>query len=1253
MKKKILVFLVFAGFLLVGGLNVNSVSADVCGTCAGTKSVFPTPCTPCGSGGTLEAGYIDDGNWGTTFNSLPPGESSGPWICMSPDLAGGSVRNICKATKSGTVSAPAPAPASPTETCCGTFNGQTYSAWPNTTSGFCGTVSTGKCELVPATYSFPSNSSNANWKCKWPLSTYESSCTATKTASAPATSCDDKMKNGTETGIDCGGGCRACEILADCSPKPTTGTIWNDGGQTDGKFTRTWDGSVYQPTSKNTGFNTAIGDCHYICDANHNWNDTTRVCVPKTTNPATPVAPVVTAFSASPNPVESGGDILLRRTITGVATSCVVTDSEGRDTNVNNATGTFSDQFTVVENIGNVNIIKRYSIKCFNGTAVSNAMPVDVTIKPVVSTASQKPTAIINSADTTKAVGTGTASGDAKIEIVRWYKGSCDGINLVNYIIDPVQSYTHTFEYPETLTESTNLYFQVRDTNDQFSECVSREITIDMPDKCLGINPVDVGGIKCFSSEDGMNSANEKTWTDVKSGLGCDPEKKCQYYIPAANEKPKYSCTGNFPSQEDVKAGKYAYCSRSICGPTCGLTQDTPAKQVASKDACSGANCEYYVPSANSTSCQGTKPLNSTPWGSDGNDSLGTWKYSASDTADKCEYKCNAGFQWFKSDIISGCQPSAMPAPPTVTCDTTGKLSISWQSVVGEKIWYALRIDDKTDETGPWAGDVPIDKDAVINNLTTTSYNEYPWETGKTYRVWVNAVVENGVNDIWGDRTGNLVTLVTCSDNQNDVSDAEDIEDIGDIEEEDTTPDVVNLGLCGPAGSFDRTQPKTYDWSVSEFTENLCVYGESNPLDVILKMGKRVNWTCYNETKTTSQKCYAKRNSNGNIDTTPDEDDSTTLTCGGAVPENANLCAGDDTGLTSETNNSILAPGKDCSTKKCEYICNAGFRRKGNSCVADDNTIDDSNPKCGTANKKFYESTDVDFGEDTLCAKGIASPLEPVFPGEGKIVEWKCSESGNWWADTIRLKKVVSCVSARKNEEINPGCGDASGVYDENKRDFRSENYCADGFNLSSVKPTFPTTAGTTVDWVCRPNLLNKIFTNKQPVVCSATGGYTSGNDTEDDNDNDNDSSGAPIGTGTGLLAKYFNNHNFTAQQVTQVDPVINFNWGLGKPNPSIEADTFSIRWTGQVQPKYDGEWTFYVTADDGVRLWVNDQLLVDKWIDQNGTEYAGKINLNAGQKYNIKMEYYENGGYTVAQLAWSHAKQGEEIIPQTQLYNN
>ena len=146
------------------------------------------------------------------------------------------------------------------------------------------------------------------------------------------------------------------------------------------------------------------------------------------------------------------------------------------------------------------------------------------------------------------------------------------------------------------------------------------------------------------------------------------------------------------------------------------------------------------------------------------------------------------------------------------------------------------------------------------------------------------------------------------------------------------------------------------------------------------------------------------------------------------------------------------------------------------------------------------------------------------------------------------------------------------------------------------------------------------------------------------------------IGSGTGLQGNYWTTHTsaspFTGPPtLVRTDATVNFNWGNGSPDASISVDTFTAKWLGAVQPQFNETYTFYTTTDDGVRLWVNGQLLIDEWVDQGPTEWSGTIPLLAGQRYNVEMDYYENGGGAEAVLSWSSASTPKSVIPTSQLY--
>ena len=140
-------------------------------------------------------------------------------------------------------------------------------------------------------------------------------------------------------------------------------------------------------------------------------------------------------------------------------------------------------------------------------------------------------------------------------------------------------------------------------------------------------------------------------------------------------------------------------------------------------------------------------------------------------------------------------------------------------------------------------------------------------------------------------------------------------------------------------------------------------------------------------------------------------------------------------------------------------------------------------------------------------------------------------------------------------------------------------------------------------------------------------------------------------GTGIGLTGSYYNGMNFETLAGTRTDAAINFNWGSDSPMAGVKTDSFSTRWTGQIQPRYSGPYTFYFTSDNGRRVWIDNQLIIDKWTNIQGT-YTGIISLTAGQKYDLKIEYFESNKASNCKLEWASGLQSREVVPQSQLYN-
>lgn len=141
------------------------------------------------------------------------------------------------------------------------------------------------------------------------------------------------------------------------------------------------------------------------------------------------------------------------------------------------------------------------------------------------------------------------------------------------------------------------------------------------------------------------------------------------------------------------------------------------------------------------------------------------------------------------------------------------------------------------------------------------------------------------------------------------------------------------------------------------------------------------------------------------------------------------------------------------------------------------------------------------------------------------------------------------------------------------------------------------------------------------------------------------------VGAGTGLTASIYDTTDFTGTPIVRQDSAINFNWDTGSPIAGIGADTFSCVWKGYLEPRFTDMFTIYTFSDDGVRLYLDDKLLIDNWTNHAVTTNQTSIFLVAGRKYEIRIEYYENTGKAVMQLYWSSPLIEKEIIPQTALY--
>jgi hypothetical protein len=133
-----------------------------------------------------------------------------------------------------------------------------------------------------------------------------------------------------------------------------------------------------------------------------------------------------------------------------------------------------------------------------------------------------------------------------------------------------------------------------------------------------------------------------------------------------------------------------------------------------------------------------------------------------------------------------------------------------------------------------------------------------------------------------------------------------------------------------------------------------------------------------------------------------------------------------------------------------------------------------------------------------------------------------------------------------------------------------------------------------------------------------------------------------------GLFGQYYRgspNDPWRDLALERIDPTVNFNWGANSPDPSMNSEGFTVRWTGMIEVPASATYTFYTQSDDGIRLWVNDVLVIENWANGNTLD-NGDIALAAGRKYKIILEYYEDVGGAACELSWESPAIARETIP-------
>ncbi|MCU0760900.1 MAG: PA14 domain-containing protein [Steroidobacteraceae bacterium] len=142
-------------------------------------------------------------------------------------------------------------------------------------------------------------------------------------------------------------------------------------------------------------------------------------------------------------------------------------------------------------------------------------------------------------------------------------------------------------------------------------------------------------------------------------------------------------------------------------------------------------------------------------------------------------------------------------------------------------------------------------------------------------------------------------------------------------------------------------------------------------------------------------------------------------------------------------------------------------------------------------------------------------------------------------------------------------------------------------------------------------------------------------------------------GTGSGLVGRYFSGTALAGAPLLTRTEAVDFAWGTGSPGAGVPTDRFSVRWSGTVEAPASGTYRFQTVSDDGVRLWVNGVPLVANWTLHGATtDTSATITLQAGQRYEVRLEYFENTGNTVMRLRWQTPGNATFVtVPANRLY--
>lgn len=132
----------------------------------------------------------------------------------------------------------------------------------------------------------------------------------------------------------------------------------------------------------------------------------------------------------------------------------------------------------------------------------------------------------------------------------------------------------------------------------------------------------------------------------------------------------------------------------------------------------------------------------------------------------------------------------------------------------------------------------------------------------------------------------------------------------------------------------------------------------------------------------------------------------------------------------------------------------------------------------------------------------------------------------------------------------------------------------------------------------------------------------------------------------TGLTGFYYSTADFSGPVHARIDSRIAFDWQVGSPHVDLPADGFTVRWLGEFQAPLSGDLTLIARSDDGIRVWIDDRLVVNDWYARAPAESRFTLPVDAGHWHRIRIDYFEAKGGATINLSWEGNGLARQIVP-------